>query len=422
MTSYGLPRYVVAILHIMEAHKDCLKWTVSERSHKLSLTLTWDFKYRDSKNKKTFWGKLQKTLKGNGNAGNTKSRPSGLDNETPEIPMNLIRFIKRLELETKEDDRPAPSSQQLQKQQRWSRYSLQSLPNRYPQATQNQMARSNDSVISNRYPQSYSQHSRNKSQCMKSYSSYHHLSSKDLLSPFHSSWPEESFERSSEPIEERFLPPEVVIASGGPSQRQQSSGNLHRFVNHPSVKKSAFRNQQHQTKAKAYNRSNEKLIASSNAPDDKSSEPNDSSSAMNAPRKSISRHPSTSKAKANLASKQWINAGIDYRRSVSACSNGLSRAAGRYNVHSDPSSCKNVASGRKSMHESKLIKPPSIASRSNMSYLMPTSATDVTSDSDTISDVPSEEDAKRKQTVNQTVIRCLDSCDKILYRHSTTIT
>lgn len=423
-SSYGLPRYVIAILHIMEAHKDCLKWTVSERSHKLSLTLTWDFKCRDGKKEKTFWGKLQKTLKGTASSGSsTKSNSS----ETSEIPMNLIRFIKRLEMETKEEDRqqgapPRMNNQQtseLQKQQRWSRYSLQSLPNRTQSISQNQLARLNDQGTNNRNPQASSQHAKHRHNAMKSYASYHHLSSKDLLSPYHSSWPEDSFEGSSDQLNERFLPPEVVLASGGPSAKRPTSNIPPRFINYPSNKQIITRNPHFQANKYVY-RSNEKVNASTNG--DKNFEMNDSSGPTKGPRKSAPRHGSNTKIKTNISAKQGIPSRTDHRRSASACSNAISRGGHRYNDHSNPSIGNNAAFAGQNELEVKLIKPSSIVSRGKMPYLMPHSATDVTSESDTISDVPSEEDGQRKHTVNQTVIRCLDSCDKILYRHSTTIT
>lgn len=44
MTTYGLPKAVIQLLRHMEAYRDCLKWNVSEGSHKVTLTLTWSFR------------------------------------------------------------------------------------------------------------------------------------------------------------------------------------------------------------------------------------------------------------------------------------------------------------------------------------------------------------------------------------------
>jgi len=44
VSGLGLPRYVVAFLRHMEIHKDYLKWNIVEGSHKLTLTLTWNFR------------------------------------------------------------------------------------------------------------------------------------------------------------------------------------------------------------------------------------------------------------------------------------------------------------------------------------------------------------------------------------------
>ena len=423
-STYGLPRYVIAILHIMEAHKDCLKWTVSERSHKLSLTLTWDFKYRENKNKKTFWGKLQKTLKGNTNLNTTSGKNAPNANETSEIPLNLIRFIKRLEMETKEDESQQTAlsrSQQasmLQRQQRWSRYSLQSLPNRYQSVNQNQSTRSTDPGTNIRYPQSYSQHVRRRNQGMKSYASYHHLTNKDIISPLHSSWPEDSLECSSDHIDESGLPSEVVIASGGPSGTRSAFGKQSRYLKHATNKNIASRNLL-TTKSEPYFKPSDKSHLSKNVMYDKSFPFNDLMASGKANQKSFSKTPSGSKPKSNISTKAGNFERTDYRRSASACLNGISKPSGRYNVRSNPPSCKSVSTNRQKEHEHKPLDPK-ILPKTNAPYLMPTSATDATSDSDSISDIPSE-DGPKKQTVNQTVIRCLDSCDKILYRHSTTI-
>ena len=56
---YGLPRAVVTLLRHLEPHKDCMKWSISEASHKVTLTLTWNFR----RHKESLWDRLQRTLK-----------------------------------------------------------------------------------------------------------------------------------------------------------------------------------------------------------------------------------------------------------------------------------------------------------------------------------------------------------------------
>ena len=63
-TVYGLPRYVGTFLRQMEPHKDYLKWNITEGSHKITLTLSWNFHRHKHRNyKEKLWAKLQRTLK-----------------------------------------------------------------------------------------------------------------------------------------------------------------------------------------------------------------------------------------------------------------------------------------------------------------------------------------------------------------------
>lgn len=67
----ALPRYLVAFLHHMGPYSDYLKWNIAEASHKITVTLTWNFhcplagNRRRSPAAKTagLWGKLQRTLR-----------------------------------------------------------------------------------------------------------------------------------------------------------------------------------------------------------------------------------------------------------------------------------------------------------------------------------------------------------------------
>lgn len=63
MTStLGLPRYVITFLRHMETHKDYLKWNISESTHKITLTLTWNFRRNRGSLSDNFLEKLQRTL------------------------------------------------------------------------------------------------------------------------------------------------------------------------------------------------------------------------------------------------------------------------------------------------------------------------------------------------------------------------
>ena len=62
MGTLGLPRPVINLLRLMEPHKDCLKWNITEGSHKITLSLNWGFKKNKSM-RETLWDKLQRTLK-----------------------------------------------------------------------------------------------------------------------------------------------------------------------------------------------------------------------------------------------------------------------------------------------------------------------------------------------------------------------
>ena len=58
----GLPKHVSNFLRHMEIHKECLKWNITETSHKITLTLTWNFR-KPNKGKDSLWDRLQRTLK-----------------------------------------------------------------------------------------------------------------------------------------------------------------------------------------------------------------------------------------------------------------------------------------------------------------------------------------------------------------------
>ncbi len=68
MATFGLPHYVLGLLQHMEEYKDCLKWNISEGSHKITLTLKWNFRKLQSTHgtvpgAESIWNKVQRTLR-----------------------------------------------------------------------------------------------------------------------------------------------------------------------------------------------------------------------------------------------------------------------------------------------------------------------------------------------------------------------
>ena len=441
-TNFGLPRYVIAILHIMEAHKDCLKWTVSERSHKLSLTLTWDFKYREGKNKKTFWEKLQNTLKGNsGNGGSSKSSSGASgkssNEESSDIPRNLIRFIKHLEMETKEEEKGLQIARQslqrssqlrnnsqqammLRRQQHWSRYSLQSLPMRLQSSSQTQLSKLADAGQAGTHPGlNHQRLQQQRYNAMKSFASYHHLPSRDTTSPFHSSWPDGSFEASSDQVDDGCTPTENVIASGGPPNQPGHVTGI--IPNNPGWSSGRLKPANlEQVEGIAGRMQPETSSVSCRGDElDDDSEVNDSSLTAGPPvgRRSASRHSGQIQQKVNgsMGRKPLhvTRTSSEHRRSISAGGNNGSRNPAAIRRRDPCSSQMGLNDAFIKQKGTKAILPAN--SKSSAA---------ITSESDSASEVQSDDDEpnQRKHTVNQTVIRCLDSCDKILFRHSTTIT
>ena len=62
MATYSLPRAVIQLLKTMETYRECLKWNVQEGSHKITLTLVWNFKTKgppSQTGKEWLWNKIQ---------------------------------------------------------------------------------------------------------------------------------------------------------------------------------------------------------------------------------------------------------------------------------------------------------------------------------------------------------------------------
>ncbi len=86
MTTYGLPRAVIQLLKTMEAYRDCLKWNVQEGTHKITLTLAWSFKTKPpppQSGKEWLWNKIQVVQ--------NKLR---LTKSEDGLPMEVCRFLE----------------------------------------------------------------------------------------------------------------------------------------------------------------------------------------------------------------------------------------------------------------------------------------------------------------------------------------
>lgn len=93
----GLPRYVIAFLYQMAHYPEYLRWNVTEGSHKITLTLTWNFSCPAASAKRQtplllktgLWDRLQRTLR----------RPDG-SSVPPEISTFLQRTAGEMSAET----------------------------------------------------------------------------------------------------------------------------------------------------------------------------------------------------------------------------------------------------------------------------------------------------------------------------------
>lgn len=245
--TYGLPRYVLTFLCHMESHKDCLKWNIVEGSHKLTLTLTWNF--RKNKIKETLWEKLQRTIK----LGRSSKTDVREDSGPLAVPRTVSRFIKRSAQELPEirpyktssaaaddDDghsgvtwgtQRAKDKQSHHHHHHWSKLSSQSLPGKLASSGVGGGPANMKNSVSRQH-------------FISTYSSYHNLPSRmsrgggggggmpDDASPFHGSWPGVSFDASSEAVEHSTptaTTPDMTSRSVQPSpssstNRQSSSG------------------------------------------------------------------------------------------------------------------------------------------------------------------------------------------------------
>lgn len=81
----GLPRYVITFLYQMAHYPEYLRWNVTEGSHKITLTLTWNFSCPVKRQtphlllKTGLWDRLQRTLR----------RPDG------SVPPEISTFLQR---------------------------------------------------------------------------------------------------------------------------------------------------------------------------------------------------------------------------------------------------------------------------------------------------------------------------------------
>ena len=81
MSTYGLPRVVIQFLIHMQQHRDGLKWNITDGHHKITLTLTWTFR-KNKSSKETLWERIQRTL-----------RLQRSDSDANGIPPELTKFL-----------------------------------------------------------------------------------------------------------------------------------------------------------------------------------------------------------------------------------------------------------------------------------------------------------------------------------------
>ena len=113
MATYGLPRQVLTFLRHLEAYREYLKWNISEGSHKLTLTLSWNFRKHPAH--EPLLAKLQRTLRLN-------------RTDESRIPDDLSKFLKA----SPKRSHPRHVSQ-FGRGLNWARLSSISLPSRLRQ-------------------------------------------------------------------------------------------------------------------------------------------------------------------------------------------------------------------------------------------------------------------------------------------------
>ena len=133
-TTYGLPRQVITLLRHLEAYRDFLRWEISEGSHKVTLTLCWNFRKRTGAHE-SLWTRLQRSL-------HVSQSPNNAA-----IPEHLSRLLvsspKGSHRKTSSSTSSSPLSSSFSRRFSWARISSLSLPARWrhqPSASANRNA------------------------------------------------------------------------------------------------------------------------------------------------------------------------------------------------------------------------------------------------------------------------------------------
>ena len=95
----GLPSYVAGLLRHLEKHKNCLKWAVdNDASHKITLTLTWNFhQRRPAATKENLWDRLQRAVTLSAATGKIPSDIRQLLDDAPKQRSGRGRFRRHME-------------------------------------------------------------------------------------------------------------------------------------------------------------------------------------------------------------------------------------------------------------------------------------------------------------------------------------
>lgn len=351
-----------------------------EGSHKLTLTLTWNF--RKNKTKETLWEKLQRTMK----LGRSSGTDCHTDAGTPAVPRAVSRFIKRSAQElsevrpyktTADDSTHSGDTWGTQRPKdkqshHWSKLSSQSLPGKLASSGSGGPPTIRNSTSRHHF--------------ISSYSSYHNLPSRvsrlpGETSPFHGSWPGVSFDASSEAVEHSTptaTTPDMTSRSMQPSP--SSSTN-------------------HQSSSGCYR---DNSAACSKTGDD-----------------------------------DYLADDITEKSSDIVAGGGVNMTAGgRASALAPPGGWNNlVAEGGPGMRKHSQVSVGDGWNRSVDPESWPRLRLELMDDTLVASGYGTDDavemgpDAGSEsggggdgRMVNETVLKCLDSCDKILFRHSTTIT
>lgn len=122
---FGLPRLVLNFLRLMEAHKDCLKWNITEGSHKITMTLTWSFR-KANRNKESLWDRVQRTL-----------RLSRSVDDGTGLPPELTHFLIAASSPKPQSLNPTPVRSPVRRQLRLTRSFSHTLPQSTPPSRAN---------------------------------------------------------------------------------------------------------------------------------------------------------------------------------------------------------------------------------------------------------------------------------------------